>query len=200
MRTLYRKLTRHIAFQTGRGVARWQAACAPSGEEWAAWMKLHGGLHKMGKNCSIQTNVVITDPAYVSMGNNVRLSGCKLFGHDGTVNMLNLAYGMNLDKVGPIVIGDNVFIGDGAKVMPGVTIGSNVVIAAGAIVVGDVESHSVYGGIPAKRIGNIDDMVKRMAWNSSGYPWAPLIKKRGNAFDPAVEPVLVQMRVAHFFP
>ena len=199
MKAIYRKLMREFAFRTGRGITLWQAACHPNGDEWAEWLKLHGGLHKMGKHCSIQTNVVITDPAYLSIGNNVRLSGCKLFGHDGTVNMLNRAYGLNLDKVGPIVIGDNVFIGDGAKVMPGVTIGSNVVIAAGAIVAGNVESHCVYAGIPAKQIGKIDDLVTRMARNSSSCPWAPLIQKRGSSFDPALEPELVEMRVAHFF-
>jgi len=199
VRALYRRLLRFVAFRTGRGVARWQAACHPSGEEWAAWLKIHGGFQGMGKDCSIQCNVVISDPAYVRIGNNVRMSGCTLFGHDGSVNMLNSAFGLTLDRVGKIDIGDNVFIGHNATIMPDVIIGSNVVIAAGSMVVGDVEPNSVYCGVPAKRIGAIGDLVDRLQQRNKEYPWAPLIAKRAGAFDAAMEPALVSMRVKYFY-
>ena len=50
----------------------------------------------------------------------------------------------------PITIGDDVWIGGGAIVNPGVTIGSNVVIASGAVVVKDVPDNVVVGGSPAR--------------------------------------------------
>jgi serine O-acetyltransferase len=53
------------------------------------------------------------------------------------------------------VIGDNCFIGLGVKVLGGITIGDNVYIAPNAVVVKDVESNSVIGGVPA-RILNIN--------------------------------------------
>ena len=52
----------------------------------------------------------------------------------------------------PIKVGDYVFIGPRAIILPGVTIGDGAVIAAGAIVTKDVDSKSVVAGVPAKEI------------------------------------------------
>ena len=49
-----------------------------------------------------------------------------------------------------ISIGDNVWIGAKATILPGVTIGDNAVIAANAVVTGDVAANTVVGGIPAR--------------------------------------------------
>lgn len=66
-----------------------------------------------------------------------------------------------MDKVAPVKIGDNVYVGMGAYIMPGVTIGNNVIVAAGAIVTRDVEDNTVVGGIPAKHISTIDEYYER---------------------------------------
>lgn len=50
----------------------------------------------------------------------------------------------------PVIIGDDVWIGANAVVLPGVTIGRHCVVAAGAVVTKDVPDHSVVGGVPAK--------------------------------------------------
>lgn len=47
-------------------------------------------------------------------------------------------------------IGNDVFIGVGARILPGVVIGDNAVIAAGAVVIRNVESGQIVGGVPAK--------------------------------------------------
>jgi maltose O-acetyltransferase len=52
----------------------------------------------------------------------------------------------------PVVIGDRVWIGARAIILPGAVIENDVVIAAGAIVTGRCIAHSVYAGVPAKRI------------------------------------------------
>ncbi len=52
----------------------------------------------------------------------------------------------------PIKIGNDVWIGTGAKILKGVTIGNGAVIAAGALVKEDVEANKIVGGIPAKVI------------------------------------------------
>ena len=56
----------------------------------------------------------------------------------------------------PIVIGENVWIGAHATVIPGVTIGNNAVIAAGAVVTKDVPENAVVGGNPARIIKMIE--------------------------------------------
>ena len=52
----------------------------------------------------------------------------------------------------PVVIGDDVWIGANAVILPGVTIGRHVVVAAGAVVTKDVPDSCVVAGIPAKVI------------------------------------------------
>ena len=52
----------------------------------------------------------------------------------------------------PVIIGDDVWIGANAVILPGVSIGSHAVIAAGAVVTSDVEDYTVVGGVPAKVI------------------------------------------------
>lgn len=52
----------------------------------------------------------------------------------------------------PVVIEDDVWIGAGARVMPGVRIGRGAIVAAGAVVTADVEPYAIVGGIPARRI------------------------------------------------
>lgn len=55
----------------------------------------------------------------------------------------------------PVVIGDDVWIGANAVILPGVTIGSHCVVAAGAVVTKDVPDNCVVGGVPAKVIKKI---------------------------------------------
>ncbi len=55
----------------------------------------------------------------------------------------------------PVVIGDDVWIGANAVVLPGVSIGSHCVVAAGAVVTKDVPDHSLVAGVPAKIIKTI---------------------------------------------
>ena len=54
----------------------------------------------------------------------------------------------------PVVIGDDVWIGANAVILPGVTIGSHCVVAAGAVVTKDVPDNTLVGGVPAKVIKN----------------------------------------------
>ncbi|MEV6350205.1 sugar O-acetyltransferase [Actinoplanes sp. NPDC051851] len=57
----------------------------------------------------------------------------------------------------PIVIGDNVWLGSGAIVLPGVTIGENTVVGAGAVVTRDLPANVVAVGNPARVVRTLDD-------------------------------------------
>ncbi|MDF2836060.1 MAG: hypothetical protein K0Q63_1700 [Paenibacillus sp.] len=64
----------------------------------------------------------------------------------------------------PIVIGDNVWVGRGAVILPGVSIGSGAVVAAGSIVTRDIPPAVLAGGTPAKALREIDvpqDWIRR---------------------------------------
>ena len=50
----------------------------------------------------------------------------------------------------PVLIGNDVWVGHGAILLPGVTIGSGAVIAAGAVVTRDVAAYAVVAGVPAR--------------------------------------------------
>ena len=57
----------------------------------------------------------------------------------------------------PVHIGNDVWIGGNVTILPGVTIGNNVVVAAGAVVTKDVPDNCVVGGVPARKIKDIEN-------------------------------------------
>lgn len=59
-------------------------------------------------------------------------------------------------KTKPVVLEDNVWIGDSAIICKGVTIGKNSIIGAGAVVTKDVPENSVFAGNPAKLVKKLD--------------------------------------------
>nr|WP_228266430.1 sugar O-acetyltransferase [Ornithinimicrobium ciconiae] len=61
-----------------------------------------------------------------------------------------------LESASPITIGDNVWIGGGAIVLPGVTIGDNSVVGAGSVVTKDVPANVVLVGNPARVVRQLD--------------------------------------------
>lgn len=103
----------------------------------------------IGDHTRIGIHCTVIGP--VCIGNNVNLA------QGITVTALNHNYEnttKRIDEQGittkPVVIGDDVWIGANAVILPGVTIGRHVVVAAGAVVTKDVPDFSLVAGIPAK--------------------------------------------------
>ena len=193
-----RKALEYSAIQHNRFTRFYKKWGQPNGEQWANYLKCHGGLYSIGEHCSIQTNVTITDPAHTRLGNNVRLSGCTLFGHDGSVNMLKRAYGVTLDCVGKVDIRDNVFIGHQAIVLPGVTIGPNSIVAAGSVVTRNVSEGTVVAGIPARVVATLEEHLHKLQEETNLLPWRDHLPS--NPLDcSSASPQLTAMRQAHFF-
>lgn len=74
----------------------------------------------------------------VTIGNNVTISGTTILAHDGSTKKF-----LGYSKVAPVTIGNNVFIGYGSIILPGVTIGSNVIVGAGTVVSKDIPDNVV---------------------------------------------------------
>lgn len=108
-----------------------------------------------------------TEPWIISFGNNVHITdGVKFITHDGGVLILRKNF-PDLDITKPITIGNDVYIGNNALIMPGVKIGDRVIIGAGAVVTKDVETNSVVVGIPAAKIKTVDDYLDKAIKHST---------------------------------
>lgn len=104
-----------------------------------------------GENFYVNFNVVILDVCKVKIGDNCLIApqaGIYTAAHplDPTVRRSGLEYGR------PVTIGNDVWIGGGARILPGVTLGDNVVVGAGAVVTKSFPSNVVIAGNPARVI------------------------------------------------
>ena len=130
----------------------------------------------LGNNVSIHENVIIRKPELLSIGNNVSIwpnayldcGGGIAIGDDVSIAtglvMISTSHTWGQPEVPikrnpiittPINIGDDVWIGCCAKIIGQCNIKERCIIAAGAVVKGDCQSHSIYGGVPAKKIKSI---------------------------------------------
>lgn len=126
-----------------------------------------GGL-QIGKNFNMQGGVVIDSSHYwhISIGDNVTLSArVYILAHDASTKRF-----LNYTRIGKVTIGNNVFVGAGTVILPGVNIGDNVVIGAGSIVSKDIPSNSVAAGDPARVICSINDFLVKHKKQMETYP------------------------------
>ncbi len=109
---------------------------------------------EVGDNFFANHNLVILDCAKVIFGDNVFIGpNCGFYtaAHPKDAYRRNLG----LEYALPIEIGNDVWIGGGVHVMPGVKIGNNVVIGGGSVVVHNIPDNSVAVGNPCKVIRQI---------------------------------------------
>ncbi|WP_313527186.1 DapH/DapD/GlmU-related protein [Anaerotignum sp.] len=123
----------------------------------------------IGKFCSIATNVRINPgnhPTYSRIAQHHFTYRRELFGFGKDDDAF-----FNWRKEQPVVIGNDVWIGHNAIIMPGVTIGNGAVIGSGAVVTKDVLPYSIVVGVPARQIKMrfSDDMIQKIEktnwWN-----------------------------------
>jgi acetyltransferase-like isoleucine patch superfamily enzyme len=102
-----------------------------------------GKFCSIGPNCKIGVGIhpsrdfVSTHPAFYSLNNEAGITFVKTGRYE---------------DFKPITIGNDVWIGESAIIMDGVTIGNGAIVAAGAVVTRDVPPYAVTAGVPAKTI------------------------------------------------
>lgn len=114
---------------------------------------------EIGENFYSNHNLVILDGAKVEIGDNVFIApNCCITtaGHPINIDERN----RGLEYSYPIKIGNNVWIGAGVNILPGVTIGDNVTIGAGSVVNKSIPANSIAVGNPCKVIKTILDKTK----------------------------------------
>jgi acetyltransferase-like isoleucine patch superfamily enzyme len=117
----------------------------------------------VGKDCRIYIRDFGSEPFLVSIGNRVTITaGVRIITHDGSTWLVRNDAGDRYQKFGRVIIGDKVFVGMNAILLPGVSIGSEVVVAAGAVITKDVPNGVVVGGNPARIIKSFEDFDERI--------------------------------------
>jgi acetyltransferase-like isoleucine patch superfamily enzyme len=111
----------------------------------------------VGTGCRIITREFGTEPFLIRIGDRVTVAdGVRFLTHDGAHWLIRDDQGRRY-RYAPIEIGDDVFVGAGATLMPGVRIGSRCIVAAGAVVTKSVPTGTVVAGVPAAIIGLFDE-------------------------------------------
>lgn len=111
------------------------------------------GNIKVGNNCSINRDCWFSGGGGLNIGNDV-LIGPKVVIHTANHNhnISNLPFRLQGHTFKAVTIKDNVWIGAGVIILPGVIIDGNTIIAAGSVVSKNIPSGVLAGGIPAKII------------------------------------------------
>lgn len=116
---------------------------------------------RIGKNADISQMVFIDDsyPEYVEIGDHVDIGPyVKILTHDSAPKCVEP---VRKTSIKPVKIGNHVYIGAGAIILPGVAIEDNSIIAAGSVVTKNVESRTVVAGVPAKKIMTVKEYLKK---------------------------------------
>lgn len=108
----------------------------------------------IGDHVLISPGVRITASESIKIGNSCMLaSGVYITDSDWHGVYNRVTWDQNTKS---IVISDNVWVGDHATILKGVTIGKNSIIAAGAVVTKDVPENTIFAGNPAVKVRDLD--------------------------------------------
>lgn len=133
----------------------------------------------LGSNCKLEPNIsfkydglwhpgpsiIIGNTAFIGSGcefnitenitignNSLIASGCRFIDHDHGTNRKQLMHSQP-GTSSSIKLGNDVWLGCNVVVLKGVTIGDGAIVAAGAVVNKSIPAYEIWGGVPAKKIG-----------------------------------------------
>lgn len=147
---------------------------------------------KCGKNFSRQQGCFI-DPSHcwlISIGDNVTFSiRVTVLAHDASTKAVT-----GYTRIRKVNIGDNVFVGANATILPGVNIGNDVIVGANSVVTKDVPSGCVVAGNPARIISTVDEWAQRIKAEFENSPvFSESYTMRTNVSDEKKKEMLEKM-------
>ena len=119
----------------------------------------YGNNIYFGNNCEVNMNCTFLDDNRIVIGDNVLIApNVQIYTAFHPTNAAERfgpprpdgSFAFCKTQTAPVVIGNNVWIGGGAILLPGVTIGDNVVIGAGSVVTRDIPANTVACGSPCR--------------------------------------------------
>jgi maltose O-acetyltransferase len=131
----------------------------------------------IGRNPHIEQGVVFdhSHPWLIEIGDDVTIAPqAYLLAHDASTRRE-----LGHTRIGRIRLGNGVFVGARALILPGVTIGDGAIIAAGSVVTKDVPDRTMVGGNPARQIRGVPEYLEiqegmlgeRPTWSSAEGHW-----------------------------
>ena len=124
----------------------------------------YGKFIFLGANCEINMNCVFLDCNRITIGDNALIApGVHIYtvfhpvsaGQRFSNNSKSVSFPFAVSQTAPVTIGNNVWIGGGSIILPGISIGDNVTIGAGSVVTKSIRSKVLACGNPCKIIKNI---------------------------------------------
>ena len=133
-----------------------------------------GGHHvHFGSDIYANSNLTLVDDGHIYVGNKV------MFGPNVTVATANHPINAELRRCAlqynkDVYIGENVWIGSGVIIVPGVSIGENTVIGAGSIVTKDIPKNVVAVGNPCRVLREITEKDREFFYKNERIDWENL--------------------------
>lgn len=128
----------------------------PVGYARSIGVRLGDNVHFFG----LKPGMFGTEPWLITLGNNVYVtSGVCFITHDGGTLILRKEI-PDLEYTAPITVGNDVYIGVRAIILPGVRIGNRCIIGAGSVVTKSIPDNSVAAGVPARVIKTTDEYLE----------------------------------------
>jgi maltose O-acetyltransferase len=168
----------------GRGTPGWQIARQRIGRvQLRVVQRLRGQLNVdrlVARGLQIGRGTFVAHDAYldpghpwlISIGNDSGLSPRAIV----LVHDASMRRHIDYTLIAPVVIGDRVFVGAGAIILPGTRIGNDSVVAAGAVVRGDIPPWSMVVGNPGKVVSDVRSVVD---WHQQAAAQAPVWPHEG---------------------
>lgn len=128
----------------------------------------YGWNIEVGENFFANYSLTILDVGKVKIGDNAQIApnvSIYTAGHPIHPDSRNSGYEYGI----PITIGDNVWIGGNAVILPGVTIGDNAVIGAGSVVTKDIPANVIAAGNPCRVIREIREEDRKFYFKSRTF-------------------------------